>query len=98
MSVDLCLYLIRIVVKAVCVLQVDLFSKRLLLIPIHLEIHWSLITVDMTNQHINYYDSQGIVFKHTVDVSVVIQVPGGKPRNYTHPLILDLVRSQACRA
>lgn len=47
--------------------KVDLFSKRLLLIPIHLEIHWSLITVDMTNQHINYYDSQGIVFKHTVD-------------------------------
>lgn len=47
--------------------KVDLFSKRLLLIPIHLEIHWSLITVDMTNQQIHYYDSQGIVFKHTVD-------------------------------
>uniref|UniRef100_A0A8C7PHN8 Ubiquitin-like protease family profile domain-containing protein n=1 Tax=Oncorhynchus mykiss TaxID=8022 RepID=A0A8C7PHN8_ONCMY len=47
--------------------KVDLFSKSLLLIPIHLEIHWSLITVDMANHHIHYYDSQGIVFKYTIE-------------------------------
>ncbi|KAM6962467.1 sentrin-specific protease 5-like [Aplochiton taeniatus] len=47
--------------------KVDLFSKSLLLVPIHLEIHWSLITVDMATKTINYYDSQGIVFKHTID-------------------------------
>nr|XP_023996679.1 sentrin-specific protease 5-like isoform X2 [Salvelinus alpinus] len=47
--------------------KVDLFSKRLLLIPIHLEIHWSLITVDIANHHIHYYDSQGIVFKYTME-------------------------------
>ncbi|XP_018615720.1 sentrin-specific protease 5-like isoform X2 [Scleropages formosus] len=47
--------------------KVDLFTKTLLLIPIHLEIHWSLITVDIGKQHINFYDSQGIVFKHAVD-------------------------------
>ncbi|KAI4898280.1 hypothetical protein NFI96_024416, partial [Prochilodus magdalenae] len=47
--------------------KVDLFSKRLLLIPLHLEIHWSLITVDISKQNINFYDSQGILFKFAVD-------------------------------
>uniref|UniRef100_A0A3Q2Z3T8 Sentrin-specific protease 5-like n=1 Tax=Hippocampus comes TaxID=109280 RepID=A0A3Q2Z3T8_HIPCM len=49
--------------------KVDLFSKWLLLIPIHLEIHWSLVTVTMATKTINYFDSQGIVFRHTADVS-----------------------------
>uniref|UniRef100_A0A3Q1BBA4 Ubiquitin-like protease family profile domain-containing protein n=2 Tax=Amphiprion TaxID=80969 RepID=A0A3Q1BBA4_AMPOC len=40
--------------------KVDLFSKWLLLIPIHLEIHWSLVTVTMATKTISYYDSQGI--------------------------------------
>ncbi|TSK53627.1 Sentrin-specific protease 5 [Bagarius yarrelli] len=47
--------------------KVDVFSKRLLLIPLHLEIHWSLITVDVTKQNINFYDSQGILFKFAVE-------------------------------
>uniref|UniRef100_A0A1A7WWX7 SUMO1/sentrin specific peptidase 5 n=1 Tax=Iconisemion striatum TaxID=60296 RepID=A0A1A7WWX7_9TELE len=47
--------------------KADLFSKWLLLIPIHLEIHWSLISVNMANKTISYYDSQGIVFRHTTD-------------------------------
>ncbi|KAM8889060.1 uncharacterized protein ACB058_007075 [Synchiropus picturatus] len=47
--------------------KVDLFSKWLLLIPIHLEIHWSLVTVTMATKTINYYDSQGIVFRNTTD-------------------------------
>lgn len=47
--------------------KADLFSKWLLLIPIHLEIHWSLITVTMATKTINYYDSQGIVFRNTTN-------------------------------
>ncbi|XP_076007420.1 uncharacterized protein LOC143001607 [Genypterus blacodes] len=47
--------------------KVDLFSKWLLLIPIHLEIHWSLITVTIANKAICYYDSQGITIRHTID-------------------------------
>ncbi|XP_056149319.1 sentrin-specific protease 5-like isoform X2 [Lampris incognitus] len=30
--------------------QVDLFSKSLLLVPIHLEVHWCLVTVDTANK------------------------------------------------
>uniref|UniRef100_A0A3B4UEB9 Sentrin-specific protease 5-like n=1 Tax=Seriola dumerili TaxID=41447 RepID=A0A3B4UEB9_SERDU len=52
--------------------KVDLFSKWLLLIPIHLEIHWSLVTVTMATKTISYYDSQGIVFRHTTDVSASV--------------------------
>ncbi|KAI7791582.1 sentrin-specific protease 5 isoform X1 [Triplophysa rosa] len=47
--------------------KVDLFSKKLILIPLHLEIHWSLIAVDVSKQNINFYDSQGILFKFAVD-------------------------------
>lgn len=47
--------------------KIDLFSKWLVLIPIHLEIHWSLVTVSMAHKTISYYDSQGIVFRHTTD-------------------------------
>ncbi|XP_062337901.1 sentrin-specific protease 5-like [Osmerus eperlanus] len=43
--------------------KVDLFSKTLLLVPIHLEIHWCLVTVDIASKRINLYDSQGIKFK-----------------------------------
>lgn len=47
--------------------KIDLFSKWLVLIPIHLEIHWSLVTVSMAQKTISYYDSQGIVFRHTTE-------------------------------
>ncbi|KAF7242566.1 Sentrin-specific protease 5 [Varanus komodoensis] len=46
---------------------VDLFKKTLLLIPIHLEVHWSLITVNLPNRIISFYDSQGIHFKFCVE-------------------------------
>ncbi|XP_075703523.1 sentrin-specific protease 3 [Rhinoderma darwinii] len=38
--------------------NVDIFSKQLLLIPIHLEVHWSLVCVDVANRTITYFDSQ----------------------------------------
>ena len=37
--------------------DVDLFNKELLLIPIHLETHWCLATVDFKLQQFGYYDS-----------------------------------------
>ncbi|KAM3866025.1 sentrin-specific protease 5-like [Diretmus argenteus] len=39
--------------------QVDLFSKSLLLVPIHLEVHWCLVTADIVKKRICLYDSQG---------------------------------------
>ncbi|KAM7379011.1 hypothetical protein PAMP_004591 [Pampus punctatissimus] len=39
--------------------QVDLFSKTLLLVPIHLEVHWCLVTADIVKKKICLYDSQG---------------------------------------
>uniref|UniRef100_G3PUF1 Ubiquitin-like protease family profile domain-containing protein n=1 Tax=Gasterosteus aculeatus aculeatus TaxID=481459 RepID=G3PUF1_GASAC len=39
--------------------KVDLFSKSLLLVPIHLEVHWCLVTADIEKKKICLYDSQG---------------------------------------
>nr|XP_041568205.1 sentrin-specific protease 3 [Taeniopygia guttata] len=38
--------------------NVDIFGKELLLIPIHLEVHWSLVAVDVGRRTITYFDSQ----------------------------------------
>nr|XP_029525959.1 sentrin-specific protease 3-like [Oncorhynchus nerka]XP_029525960.1 sentrin-specific protease 3-like [Oncorhynchus nerka] len=38
--------------------NVNIFQKRLLLIPIHLEVHWSLVCVDVPQRAITYFDSQ----------------------------------------
>lgn len=38
--------------------NVDIFQKDLLLIPIHLEVHWSLCSVDIPRRAITYFDSQ----------------------------------------
>ncbi|XP_039355813.1 sentrin-specific protease 3 isoform X2 [Mauremys reevesii] len=38
--------------------NVDIFNKDLLLIPIHLEVHWSLVSVDVKQKSITYFDSQ----------------------------------------
>lgn len=37
--------------------KVDLFSFKLILIPIHLGMHWVLASISMVNKEINYYDS-----------------------------------------
>ncbi|CAJ1071959.1 sentrin-specific protease 5-like [Xyrichtys novacula] len=39
--------------------QVDLFSKSMLLVPIHLEVHWCLVSADIAKKKICIYDSQG---------------------------------------
>ncbi|XP_008284826.1 sentrin-specific protease 5 [Stegastes partitus] len=43
--------------------QVDLFSKSLLLVPVHLEVHWCLVTADVVKKKICLYDSQGIALQ-----------------------------------
>ncbi|XP_077414517.1 sentrin-specific protease 5-like [Vanacampus margaritifer] len=40
--------------------KVDLFSKSLLLVPIHLKVHWCLVTTDVLRKKICLLDSQGI--------------------------------------
>ncbi|EHA98415.1 Sentrin-specific protease 3 [Heterocephalus glaber] len=44
--------------------NVDIFNKELLLIPIHLEVHWSLIFVDVRQGTITYFDSQRTLNRH----------------------------------
>uniref|UniRef100_A0A3P8VU32 Sentrin-specific protease 5 n=1 Tax=Cynoglossus semilaevis TaxID=244447 RepID=A0A3P8VU32_CYNSE len=39
--------------------QVDLFSKTLLLVPVHLDVHWCLVTANVVTKKIYLYDSQG---------------------------------------
>lgn len=38
-------------------IQVDVFSFDLILLPIHLGMHWCLATIDFNNKQIGYYDS-----------------------------------------
>ena len=37
----------------------DIFSKRLLLIPVHLQDHWCLAAVKIADRRISYFDSLG---------------------------------------
>lgn len=37
--------------------KVDIFSFKLILIPVHLDVHWVLASIDMVRREINYYDS-----------------------------------------
>ena len=39
--------------------KVDLFAQSLILIPVHLGMHWCLATIDMDAKTIHYYDSMG---------------------------------------
>ncbi|XP_037389092.1 sentrin-specific protease 3a [Pygocentrus nattereri] len=38
--------------------NVDIFQKKYLLIPIHLEVHWSLVCVNVPERTVTYFDSQ----------------------------------------
>ncbi|XP_068244549.1 LOW QUALITY PROTEIN: sentrin-specific protease 1-like [Palaemon carinicauda] len=37
--------------------KVDVFNHDLLLVPVHLGMHWCLATIDLRDKHIRYYDS-----------------------------------------
>ncbi|XP_075616842.1 sentrin-specific protease 2 isoform X1 [Balearica regulorum gibbericeps] len=38
---------------------VDLFKQDLILVPIHLRVHWALVVIDVTKKTIKYFDSMG---------------------------------------
>ncbi|XP_018423084.1 PREDICTED: sentrin-specific protease 5 [Nanorana parkeri] len=67
--------------------KVDVFKKILLLIPIHLEVHWSLITVNIPKKLISFYDSQGIHFKFCVENIRKYLITEAKEKSY--PEFLD---------
>ncbi|XP_068137217.1 sentrin-specific protease 5 [Hyperolius riggenbachi] len=67
--------------------KVDVFKKIMLLIPIHLEVHWSLITVNIPKKLISFYDSQGIHFKFCVENIRKYLVTEAKEKGY--PEFLD---------
>ncbi|NWR70175.1 SENP5 protease, partial [Centropus unirufus] len=67
--------------------KVDLFKKTLLLIPIHLEVHWSLITVNIPSRIVSFYDSQGIHFKFCVENIQKYLLTEAKEKN--HPEFLQ---------
>lgn len=37
--------------------KIDIFSYDLLIVPVHLGLHWTLAVIDFTNKEIRYYDS-----------------------------------------
>jgi sentrin-specific protease 1 len=39
--------------------RVDVFAKDLLLVPVHLGVHWCMAVVDRRQRRLAYYDSLG---------------------------------------
>lgn len=39
--------------------KVNIFEKDIIIVPIHLHVHWCLVVVDLKKKEINYYDSMG---------------------------------------
>jgi len=39
--------------------KIDIFSYAIVLVPVHLGMHWCLATIDNQRRHITYYDSMG---------------------------------------
>ncbi|XP_058810240.1 sentrin-specific protease 1-like [Phymastichus coffea] len=39
--------------------KIDIFSKDLIIVPIHLGIHWCMSIIDFRNKTVQYYDSMG---------------------------------------
>lgn len=61
----------------------DLFSKALVFVPIHLEVHWCLVTADSDQKKIRLYDSQGNALQKVAGVTATPGSrlhPGGRIR------------------
>ena len=37
----------------------DIFDHNIILVPVHLDMHWCLATIDMNRKVMMYYDSMG---------------------------------------
>lgn len=70
-----CLFIEPQQVKVTDTRQVDLFSKRLLLVPIHLEVHWCLVAANNIKKKICLYDSQGVALQKVARVSGALLCP-----------------------
>ncbi|XP_073531109.1 sentrin-specific protease 5 [Phyllobates terribilis] len=67
--------------------KVDLFKKTLLLIPIHLQVHWALVAVNIPNKTISFYDSQGLHLKFCTENILKYLMTEAKEKN--HPEFLQ---------
>ncbi|CAJ0955416.1 unnamed protein product [Ranitomeya imitator] len=67
--------------------KVDLFKKTLLLIPIHLQVHWALVAVNIPNKMISFYDSQGLHLKFCTENILKYIMTEAKEKN--HPEFLQ---------
>ncbi|KAM4042017.1 sentrin-specific protease 5 [Anomaloglossus baeobatrachus] len=67
--------------------KVDLFKKNLLLIPIHLQVHWALVGVNIPNKTISFYDSQGLHLKFCTENILKYLMTEAKEKN--HPEFLQ---------
>ncbi|XP_077471984.1 uncharacterized protein LOC144086078 isoform X5 [Stigmatopora argus] len=65
--------------------QVDLFSKNLVLVPVHLEFHWCLVAVDMCRKKISLLDSNELASQ---------QVPQVNSKPWPRPSLLRGGRSR----
>ncbi|XP_056421293.1 sentrin-specific protease 5 [Hyla sarda] len=66
--------------------KVDLFKKTLLLIPIHLQVHWALVAVNIPNKTISFYDSQGLHLKFCTENILKYLMTEAREKN--HPEFL----------
>ncbi|KAL6084903.1 hypothetical protein STEG23_036273 [Scotinomys teguina] len=56
---------------------IDIFTKEIVLVPIHLEVHWSLVAIDLRKKTITYWDSMaqkrpdilGMIFQYLQEES-----------------------------
>uniref|UniRef100_A0A3Q4GBZ7 Ubiquitin-like protease family profile domain-containing protein n=1 Tax=Neolamprologus brichardi TaxID=32507 RepID=A0A3Q4GBZ7_NEOBR len=73
--------------------QVDLFSKRLLLVPIHLEVHWCLVTADINI--LKYLMTEAKEKKQTAFESGWTEVPQQTNENDCGVFVLEYSRCLA---
>lgn len=69
----------------------DIFQKDLLLIPIHLEVHWSLVSVDIPRRAITYFDSQRTLNRRCPKVSAWLPLMSFRLEQVLKIIYIDLV-------
>jgi hypothetical protein len=74
-------------------LQVSLLDKDLVLVPIHLDVHWSLAVLDLRHGAVRYYDSLHTALPPFNEVRVVGLGPTAHVRFRVH---FDAHAARAC--
>lgn len=52
--------------------QVDLFCYKLIIVPVHLGVHWCLAVIDFRNKTVKYYDSMGSTNNKCLQVDEIV--------------------------